>query len=113
MKGKFVLIFRQGTRKLSADEQKARTEAVRNWALEQVKQHNLDPRILIDDIHQLGDGVNGDPQDRTVIALNFIEAADFNEAMRIAESHPGLQYGVGIEVRPWFDPRTSNAGLQP
>jgi len=40
-----------------------------------------------------------------VIVFNFIEAADFSEAVTIAKTHPGLRYGVSIEVRPWSDPR--------
>jgi len=40
-----------------------------------------------------------------VIALNFIQATDFSEAEAIAKTHPGLRYGVNIEVRPWNDPR--------
>ncbi len=40
-----------------------------------------------------------------VIAFNFLEAEGFKEAIEVAESHPGLKYGVSIEVRPWSDPR--------
>jgi hypothetical protein len=45
--------------------------------------------------------------ERPVIALNFIAAEDFDDAVRIAKTHPGLRYGVNIEVRPWKDPRAS------
>jgi hypothetical protein len=41
-----------------------------------------------------------------VIGFNFIEAKDFGEAVQVAQTHPGLRYGVSIEVRPWTDPRT-------
>jgi hypothetical protein len=75
------------------------------WALKQVKGgRGLDPRILGEESLRLGDGsiaIN----ESSVIALNFIEATDFSEAVKIAESHPGLRYGVNIEVRPWIDPR--------
>jgi hypothetical protein len=37
MKLGFVLIFRQGHKTLSEDEQKRRTEEVRAWALQQIK----------------------------------------------------------------------------
>jgi len=47
-----------------------------------------------------------------VIALNFIEAADFAEAVKIAKTHPGLRYGVHIEVRPWTDPRAQRKASQ-
>ena len=28
-----------------------------------------------------------------------------SHAVKIAETHPGLDYGIAIEVRPWRDPR--------
>ena len=100
----FVFIFRQGSRKLTEDEQKQRTEEVREWAFKQVKDgRGLDPRILGEESLRLGDGSVA--IERSVIALNFIEASDFSEAVKVAETHPGLRYGVNIEVRPWVDPR--------
>ena len=109
MKEAFVLIFREGTRKLSEEEQKSRTEAVRDWALQQVRPHNLDPRVLSDESRRLGDDFEENSHSRRVIALNFLEAEDFNHAIRIAQTHPGVQYGIGIEVRPWRDPRGARA----
>ena len=107
MKKSFVFIFRQGSRKLSDEEQKRRTEEVRTWALEQIKQgRNLEPRVLSADTFRLGEGADSD-SGAPVIALNFIEAADLNEATSIAQTHPGLRYGVTIEVRPWTDPRNA------
>ncbi|HEU5403256.1 MAG TPA: hypothetical protein VFU86_18005 [Terriglobales bacterium] len=105
MKETFVLIFREGSRKLSEQDQKNRIEAVRNWALQQVQEHNLEPRVLDDGGRQLGEDADGNSQGRPVIALNFIEAENFEEAVKVAQSHPGLRYGVGIEVRSWRDPR--------
>ena len=106
MKAKFVLIFREG-RKLSEQELKDRTEAVRNWALQHVRTHSLEPRILADESYQLGDGAAN--HGRQVTALNFIEADDLKQAVKIAETHPALDYGVAIEVRPWRDPRAAAA----
>jgi len=107
MKKSFVFIFRQGSRKLSDEEQKRRTEAVRAWALEQIKQgRNLEPRVLSLDAYRLGDDGNTNTG-ALIVALNFIEAADLNEAISIAKTHPGLRYGVTIEVRPWTDPRAT------
>jgi hypothetical protein len=108
MKNSFVFIFRQGARRLSEEEQKSRTAEVRSWALQQIENgRDLDPRILNDESYRLGEGTpNGDLAGR-VIALNFIDLNDFNEAVQIAKSHPGLRYGVNIEVRPWKDPRSS------
>jgi hypothetical protein len=104
MKGTFVLIFRKEQRELSDEEQKQRTEEVRGWAMQQIKDgRNLEPRVLGDKSYFLGEGTN---VDRRVIAFNFIEAEDFAEAAKIANTHPGLRYGVQIEVRPWTDPRS-------
>jgi hypothetical protein len=106
MRKTFVFIFRQGSRTLSAEEQKQRTEEVRAWALEQIKQgRNLEPRVLGNESYRLGEQTSEDKGDGVVIALNFIEANDLAEAVSIAKTHPGLRYGVRIEVRPWTDPR--------
>jgi hypothetical protein len=105
VKPSFVFIFRKGNRTLSEEEQKRRTEEVRAWALQEVKAHDLEPRVLGDESLYLGDSVRGSDGEPTVIALNFIKAEDFDEAVKIAKSHPGLRYGVSIEVRPWIDPR--------
>jgi hypothetical protein len=104
----FVFIFRQGSRTLSEEEQKRRTEDVRDWATKHVSDgHGLDPRVLDNASDHLGDDAAQVDHDRTVIALNFIAAEDFDDAVRIAKTHPGLRYGVNIEVRPWKDPRAS------
>jgi len=105
MKKSFVFIFRKGSRTLSEEEQKRRTQEGRASALQQIKDgRGLEPRILEDESVRLADtsATANDPQ---LIAFNFIEAADFSEAVTIAKSHPGLCYGVSIEVRPWSDPR--------
>lgn len=105
MKKSFVFIFRKGSRILTEEEQKRRTEEVRAWALQEPKAHDLDPRILGDESYYLGNSDKNSKGEGTVIALNFIRATDLDEAVQIAKSHPGLRYGVGIEVRPWVDPR--------
>jgi len=106
----FVFIFRQGFTRLSDEEQKQRTEEVRRWALEQIKQgRNLEPRILGEESYRLGDDAHNKSDERTVVALNFIEATDVKEAVSIARTHPGLRYGVKIEVRSWMDPRAAQS----
>jgi hypothetical protein len=109
VKKSFVFIFRKGKRTLSEEEEKRRTEEVRAWALQEAKAHELEPRILGDESYYLGDSDKGSSSDGTVIALNFIKAEDFDEAVKVAKSHPGLRYGVSIEVRPWADPRAQPA----
>jgi hypothetical protein len=107
MKGSFVFIFRQG-RKLTEEEQKRRTEEVSAWARQRLRDDSsFDPRVLGNESNRLGDSAS--TNDGAVIALNFIQAADFNEAVELAKTHPGLRYGVSIEVRPWRDPRAQAA----
>jgi hypothetical protein len=110
MRKSFVFIFRQGARVLSKEEQERRTVEVQAWATQQIKDgRNLDPRILGDEIYRAEDD-NASPKTAgSVIALNFIEATDFAEAQKIARAHPGLRYGVSIEVRSWTDPRKKSA----
>ena len=108
MRERFVLIFRQGKKPLSSEEQKARAAEVRDWALQRLKDDpNFEPRVLGDDSHYLGNGGPATVDNNPVIALNFLEANDIRKAIAIAQTHPGLNYGVTIEVRPWKDPRSS------
>jgi hypothetical protein len=39
-----------------------------------------------------------------VTNLLFLEASDFDEAVKIAKTHPGTRYGGNIEVRAWALP---------
>jgi hypothetical protein len=110
LKKSFVFIFRQGPTRLSDEDQKQRTEEVRDWALEQIKQgRNLEPRVLGDESYRLEEDARNQSDDGTVVALNFIEATDITEAVSIAKTHPGLRYGIRIEVRSWMDPRLAQS----
>lgn len=101
----FVIIFRQPTdRPLSADELKARADATRPWAQQWNEDgHNLTPRILTPESRWYsGDGRGGAaPTTATgpVTALLFLEAADVEQAVAIARSHPAIHYGASVEVR--------------
>jgi hypothetical protein len=101
---KFVFIFRDGRKMLSPLEQNARTEEVRDWALSRMKQdRTFDPRVLDDVRQSVGDDAANIAH--PVIALNFLEAPTFDDAIEMAKTHPGLRYGVSIEVRPWRNPQ--------
>jgi hypothetical protein len=105
----FVLLFRQGPAQLSEADQKRRADEVRAWALRQISEGRmLDPRILDDQTHRIGPDGKGAPgratDDGRLLAITFVEAREFAEAVRIAETHPGLRYGVSIEVRGWAPP---------
>ena len=102
---KFAFIFRQTNHPLTPEQQKRRAEEVRDWAIHlRDEGHSLDPHLLGADRYvaapdgvkvSSSDGVAGDP----VIAVLIIDSTNFEEAKKIALTHPGLRYGVSIEVR--------------
>jgi len=105
----FVLLFRQhASTKLSDAEQKRRAEEVRAWAIRQNgESRKLDPRLLAGESHRVnpyGEQAKVAPDEGVLVAITFLEARDFAEAVRIAESHPGPRYGVSVEVREWTSP---------
>ncbi len=105
----FVLIFRQGPVELSEADKLRRSEEVRSWGLRQIDEgRKLDPRILGEESYQIGRDGRGVPAgnggDGTLVAITFVEARDFAEAIRIADSHPGPAFGVSVEVRAWTSP---------
>jgi len=106
----FVLLFRQDpSTHLSDADQKRRAEEVRAWAMRQNNEgRKLDPRILTPENQRVNPaGKSNQPADDAegvVVAITFLEARDFAEAARIAASHPGLNYGVSVEVREWTSP---------
>jgi len=106
----FVFIFRQGRRLLSPAEQKQRADEVRAWALALKGDSKLDPRLLGEECHQVtpdGGSVLPPPGgEGSIVAITFLEAADFNAAVKIAETHPGPRYGNSVEVRAWSLPPT-------
>jgi len=103
----FVFLFRQHpSTKLSDAEQKQRAEEVRVWAIRQNGEgRKLDPRLLARESHRVdGEKAKIATDERVVVAITFLEARDFVEAVKIAESHPGPRYGVSVEVREWTSP---------
>jgi hypothetical protein len=117
----FVFFFRQ-SRQLSEPKQKQRTAEVVAWVQRQIAEgRKLEPRILGTERELVVEEENrsaAEPTSRgTLVATNFLEAKDFEEAVKIAKTHPGLRYGVSIEVRPWTNPlaptnapQSSNSG---
>ena len=102
------MIFRQElARPRTEVEQQRLAEEMGPWARKiNAAGHKLDPRILAAQVASFG--ADGSPVRSTdawpVTALLFVEASDLNEAAQIAASHPGLQYGAQVEVRPWALP---------
>jgi hypothetical protein len=107
----FVFLFRKGPAKLSEAEEKRRAEEVRTWAMRQVSEGRaLDPRILGEESERVNpNGASGPGNEWPVVAAVFLQASDFNEAVKIAKDHPGVRYGVSVEVRPWALPPAAPA----
>jgi hypothetical protein len=99
----FVLIFRPGDGgPVSAEEQARRSVAIRDWARKLVEQgYSFDPRALGKEIYRIP--AEGDDE-RLVGNLLFFAAKGFDDAVRIAKSHPGAAWGTHIEVRAWSSP---------
>lgn len=106
----FIFIFRQSKRPLTEEQQKQRADAVRAWAIRlRDEGHSLQPHLLGEEkfVATAEDGNtskdNGDP----ITAILVVDFASFEEAKKAAEVHPGLHYGVSVEVREAFPPPAS------
>jgi catechol 2,3-dioxygenase-like lactoylglutathione lyase family enzyme len=104
----FAFFFRQ-SRQLSEAEQKQRSAEVVAWVKQQIAEgRKLEPRVLATENELVVSEENKSSASTnsggTLVAINFLEAKDFEEAVKIAKTHPGLRYGVSIEVRPWTNP---------
>ena len=102
----FVLLFRQSPVTLSDGDQSRRRDEVRNWALRQrADGRALDGRILEDESHTILPNAATKPDHESPLtAIAFLEATSFQEAVAIAQTHPGVNYGVSVEVRGWSLP---------
>jgi len=102
----FVFLFRPGTRKLSPEEITRRGAEIRAWAIEWTnKGYKFDPRALGQETYRItAEGESNVPEDKPVSNLLFLEAGSFDEAVKIAKTHPGARYGTEIEVRAWTRP---------
>jgi hypothetical protein len=110
MMKQFVLLFRQGPGQLSEADQKRLAEQVLEWAQRQNSEgRKLDPRKLGDEVRRIspsgGISASEETEVQPLSAILFLEARDFEEAVRIAESHPGLKFGASVEVRAWAVPQ--------
>src|SRR6266516_5035082 len=90
-------------------EQKQRSAEVVAWVKQQIADgRKLEPRVLATEHDLVVSEENKSSASTysggTLVAINFFEAKDFEEAVKIAKTHPGLRYGLSIEVRPWTDP---------
>jgi hypothetical protein len=102
----YVIIFRQG-RTLDEAELRQRAEETSAWARRyNAAGHKLAPHIL--EPERVLRGAQPAAEGWPLTALLLLEARGLEEAARVAEAHPALRYGAGVEVRAWTLP----AGLR-
>lgn len=103
----FVLIFRQGNAgQVSKEEQAKRHEEILAWARKWIAEgYSFDPRRLGEEAYWIApDGEGDDSGEKSVVNLLFLTAKDFDDAVRVAKTHPGVHFGTHIEVRAWTAP---------
>ncbi len=104
MKQHFVFLFRRGSRTLSPEEHGQLSLEIRAWAKQWIQEgYSLDPRALSQESFWITPD-NAGNDERPITNLLFLTAKDFDDAVRIAKSHPGARYGTEIEVRAWAPP---------
>jgi len=100
----FALIFR-ATRSLTSEELPVRNAAAREWAL------SLQARGVLKHAFPLEEPVmvvRPSPQPSpeigrggsAIASVLVIDASDFDSAVALVKTHPGLAFGSEIEVRP-------------
>ena len=106
----YALIFHP-TRTLTPDELKQRAVDIAAW-VKQVTDMGitLDPRNFGETAANFvteGNQVisREESVDSTLATIVFLDSASKEEAVNIARIHPGLRYGVNVEVREWTSPR--------
>ena len=110
----YVLIF-HSTRTLSPEEIKQRGADIAVW-VKQVTDMGvtLDPRTLEKTLANFSAEGNRivsreGPSDPTFRNLVFFDTASSEQAVTIAQTHPGLHYGATVELREWTSPRSTAA----
>jgi hypothetical protein len=106
----YALIF-QATRTLTPEEQKQRAVDIAAWVKKVTDMGiTLDPRnfgetlaaFAMEDSKVVARNGAGGPKPATIV---FFDAPTSEQAVDIARIHPGLHYGVTVEVREWTSPR--------
>jgi hypothetical protein len=115
----FAFIFRQTTFPMTPEQQKQRAEEVRDWAVHLREEgHKMNPYLVGTESFfvppaQAPSSIAHRPGGDPIIALLLIDFPSFEEAKKAAQSHPGLRYGVSIEVRDATAPAPVPAPAQP
>ncbi|HSZ18138.1 MAG TPA: hypothetical protein VK764_13625 [Terracidiphilus sp.] len=105
----YVLIFRT-SRALTPAELKQRPAEIQLWVKHVTSMGiAIDPKALgpfaIRFTQQNGTlQSQEDPADPALVNFVFFDAPTEAEAVEVARSHPGLRYGVSVELRNWTTP---------
>jgi len=97
----FALLFRP-TRPVSPEQLPQRNAAARGWAVALRHEGTLKTASPLEEggVTVTPEGVGPVSHEREVASVLVIEAADLESAVTLAKGHPGLAYGVEVEVRP-------------
>jgi len=118
---RYMMLFR-GTRALTESELEQRGIAIQEWvAMVRQRGITLDPRILdqtVGTYAQKNGAVTSEAtsNDAAITAVVSFDAVDDEAAEEISKAHPGLHYGVVIELRRWLPPvpaRARTEAVQP
>lgn len=110
----YALLF-HATRTLTPEELQQRKLDIAAWVNRVTDMGiTLDPRALGDTAATLSaEGseivARKGSNDPTLRNLVFFDSASRDQAVDIARIHPGLRYGVTVEVREWTSPRETTA----
>jgi hypothetical protein len=99
---KFAFIFRQSPFSMTEEVRQRRAKEVADWAVHlRAEGHTLEPHLLAEEHATVAlDTTHANETGDPIVAILVLDAASFDEAKQIAATHPGLHYGIRIEVRP-------------
>ena len=110
----YALIF-HSSRTLTAEEAKQRGLDIGVWVKGVTERGiTLDPRSFGETEANFsangGENVsrNGS-SDPALVTIVYFDSPSKEQAVEIARTHPGLRYGVSVEVREWTSPRETAA----
>jgi hypothetical protein len=110
----YAMIF-YPSRALAPEELKQRQVEILKWAKDVTAMGiHLDPRSFAAPVARLslsnGEVVSGNEGEGSAFSnIVFFDSASEEQAMRVAETHPGLHYGARVEVREWTSPTQTAA----
>ncbi|MBX9402285.1 hypothetical protein K4L06_13300 [Lysobacter sp. BMK333-48F3] len=103
----YVLLFRRNRQQPLAPTDELRLkQSVAFWVEQKIDAgHRLVPHSLSPEGHHVGphsDLVRSD--DLMVSGLLFFVADSYEQAVRVADSHPATDFGFSVEMRAWSTP---------